>query len=97
MLLIAGLVASVAMSWTGLVVFLAVLTVAFAQVDKTREDRAMGSAVVQAVVDLIREHCIYPDDRLFLRRLAYVESRDGMDPKTFRPGYFGGIWQVPFG
>ena len=26
--------------------------------------------------------------------MAYVESRDGTDPDTFREGYNGGIWQV---
>ena len=26
--------------------------------------------------------------------MAYVESRDGTDPGTFREGYNGGIWQV---
>lgn len=38
--------------------------------------------------------CLFNNDRLFLRRLAYVESRDGTDPKTYRQGYDGGIWQV---
>lgn len=38
--------------------------------------------------------CIFSEDRLFLRRLAYVESRDGTDAKTYRAGYNGGIWQV---
>lgn len=53
-----------------------------------------GPAVVEATVNVIRESCIFEDDKLFLRRLAYVESRDGTDPKTYRPGYDGGIWQV---
>ena len=30
----------------------------------------------------------------FLRRVAYVETKFGMDEDTFRDGYHGGIWQV---
>ncbi|XP_061188684.1 uncharacterized protein LOC133196851 [Saccostrea echinata] len=62
--------------------------------DRTRTDRAVGPEIVQAVVDIIRENCIYPNDRVFLRRLAYVQSQDGLDIRTFRPDFFGGIWQV---
>ena len=29
-----------------------------------------------------------------MRRLAYVESRDGLDTDTYREDYHGGIWQV---
>ena len=36
----------------------------------------------------------FSEDKLFLRRLAYVESSDGSNPDTFRSGYHGGIWQV---
>ena len=38
--------------------------------------------------------CIFSEDRLFLRRLAYVVSRDGTGTATYRPGFNGGIWQV---
>ena len=30
----------------------------------------------------------------FLKRIALVESNFGEHPDTFRPRYFGGIWQV---
>lgn len=63
-------------------------------VDKTLLPNAHGPDVVEAVVNIIRESCLFADDRRFLRRLAYVESRDGSAPKTFRAGYYGGIWQV---
>ncbi|PVD27455.1 hypothetical protein C0Q70_12615 [Pomacea canaliculata] len=64
-------------------------------VDKTREANQGGADVVDAVVDVIRSNCIFSEDRLFLRRLAYVESRDGSPLiHTYRPGYDGGIWQV---
>ena len=62
--------------------------------DATLEKFAKGSAVVIAVCQLIENSCIFPDDKLFCRRLAYVESLDGNDPDTFRPQYNGGIWQV---
>ncbi len=63
-------------------------------VDRTRQPEAAGTDVVFTTVLLIRDSLIFPIDNRFLRRLAYVESRDGVDIATFRPGYFGGIWQV---
>lgn len=62
--------------------------------DLTRQPKATGPEVVEAVVNIIRESCLFADDRRFLRRLAYVESQDGTSPSTFRNGYYGGIWQV---
>ncbi len=71
------------------------LGVALAQLqDQTRVSGAHGSEIVEAVVNTIRKSCVFPDDKLFLRRLAYVETHDGNDPKTYRSGYNGGIWQV---
>lgn len=64
-------------------------------VDQTRQPGALGASVVESVVSLIRESCLFADDKRFLRRLAYVQSRDGTDPKTYgRSNYHGGIWQV---
>ncbi|GFS08872.1 collagen alpha-1(XIV) chain [Elysia marginata] len=57
-------------------------------------DFAKGTEVVEAVLALLRDSCLYSDDANFLRNLAYVESRDGEASTTFRPGYTGGIWQV---
>ena len=62
--------------------------------DMTLEPGALGSPVVETAVDRLRAACIFSSDKLFLRRLAYVETSDGHDPKTYRPGYHGGIWQV---
>lgn len=62
--------------------------------DQTRQPGAIGSEVVDAVVNLIRESCLFADDKRFLVRLAYVQSHNGYDAKTFRDGYHGGIWQV---
>ncbi|XP_050390695.1 uncharacterized protein LOC126809880 [Patella vulgata] len=64
------------------------------QQDLTIQDKSKGEPVVQAVVDAIRSHCIFASDRLFLRRLALVQSNDGEDSKTYRDGYHGGIWQI---
>ncbi|XP_046370365.2 uncharacterized protein LOC124144821 [Haliotis rufescens] len=56
---------------------------------------AYGPDVVTTVVDIIRSNCILPGDKLFLRRLAYVETKDGSMPKTYSdPNNSGGIWQV---
>ena len=50
---------------------------------------AVGSEVVKACVKKIAESKILPDDNGFLRRIAYVMSKDGTDMKSD-----GGIWQV---
>ncbi|KAK3599229.1 hypothetical protein CHS0354_012837, partial [Potamilus streckersoni] len=49
--------------------------------------------VVETVATLIRETCIV-DDHLFLRRMAAIETQNGLDPATYRPGYNGGIWNA---
>ena len=63
-------------------------------IDLTRIPEAYGTNVVSATVALIQRSGIFPCDNRIIRRLAYVESRDGEDPETFRSGYNGGIWQV---
>lgn len=62
-------------------------------VDKTIENEASGSTVVEAVVNLLRARCTVSDDNFFLRRMAYAASRDGEKSDTFRKGFDGGIWQ----
>ena len=62
--------------------------------DQTRIPRSNGSSVVQATVALIRGSGIFPNDHQLLRRIAWVESKDGNHPDTYRQGYHGGIWQV---
>ncbi len=64
------------------------------QVDLTKEREQTGSAVVFATISRITESNVFPDDNRLLRRVAFVESRDGLDPSTYREGYCGGIWQV---
>ena len=63
-----------------------------AAVDLTVTEKATGSAVVNAVVDIISQSCVFDNDRLMLRRIAYAETRDGTASYTFTNG--GGIWQV---
>lgn len=62
--------------------------------DLTRTPESSGTPVVLATVGLIRESGIFSDDRQLLRRIAWVESRDGTDSQTYRQGFHGGIWQV---
>lgn len=59
-------------------------------VDLTVTSGATGSAVVQAVVDMVSQSCVFKSDRLMLRRIAYAETKDGADSFT----HGGGIWQV---
>ena len=61
-------------------------------VDLTLKVNATGSVVVDAVVDLITQSCLFISDRLMLRRIAYAETTDGAADFTFTQG--GGIWQV---
>nr|KAG5712505.1 hypothetical protein BaRGS_011479 [Batillaria attramentaria] len=63
-------------------------------VDMTIVEEAKGAQVVESVVARIKARCIFSNDRLFLRRVAYVVSRDGTDPATYRQNFHGGIWQV---
>jgi len=86
--------------WLALVVLMALSDVTSnsaadrVPVDVTRQAGAAGANVVDTVIGLIEALCIFPDDKLFTRRLAYVESSDGTADKTYRTGYDGGIWQV---
>ncbi|ESP05036.1 hypothetical protein LOTGIDRAFT_230072 [Lottia gigantea] len=63
--------------------------------DLTQQPFAHGSEVVEAVVDLIRENCIFPEENRFLRRWAYVKTRDGTLPSA--SGVHGGIWKITKG
>ena len=54
------------------------------------EDYACGSDVVEAVITILKTHCdIFCHDHQFLRRLAFVETRDGKDNIIVENG---GIW-----
>lgn len=62
--------------------------------DETIRPGASGPDVVRAVVGRIEASNIFPPDNQFMRRIAYVESKDGTHRLTYRRGYHGGIWQV---
>ena len=75
----------------------ALVTMTSCQVnDETLKAYAKGHDVVEAVLDRLSMLCVFPDDKLLMRRIAYIESADGASPETFRQGYYGGIWQVCF-
>ena len=77
------------------VLFAAVtLALTLAQHDDTLTPEANGHEVVESTIMRIESACIFPDDKLLMRRMAYVESSDGEHPDTFRDGYHGGIWQA---
>ncbi|XP_025113984.1 uncharacterized protein LOC112576009 [Pomacea canaliculata] len=76
-----------------IVVTWAALTMAQVE-DLTKQEGGKGPAVVEAVVRLIRQSCVFPNDHLLLRRFAFVETDDGLDPNTYRAGFNGGIWAV---
>ena len=61
-------------------------------VDMTVSEDATGSAVVDAVVDKITQSCVFGNDRLMLRRIAYAETEDGTAAGVNLAR--GGIWQV---
>ncbi len=58
------------------------------------EEGASGTDVTIATIEYIQNLQIFPEDNRLLRRIAYIESRDGTASDTFRDNYFGGIWQV---
>ena len=72
-------------------------SIAYAQdgADLTTEPEVRGSLVVETVVDRIERSAIFKNDFGYIRRIAWVETRDGLNRTfTFRPGYHGGLWQV---
>ncbi|KAL8562359.1 hypothetical protein ACOMHN_066073 [Nucella lapillus] len=62
--------------------------------DATRQPGTAGPQVVEAVINLIRESCVFPNNRLLLRRFAFMVTNDGQNAGTYRPGFDGGIWAV---
>ena len=62
--------------------------------DLTRVPKANGAGVVHAATAIIQSSGIFENDHGLLRRIAYVQSKDGTDDDTFGPESFGGIWQL---
>lgn len=63
-------------------------------VDRTIRPGEAGTDVVMATIEQLEQLNVFPDTNRLLRRIAYAESRDGVDIATYRSGYDGGIWQV---
>lgn len=85
------------MTWSRniVVLYFACLALVLGQkVDLTRTNDVSGTEVVNAVVEILRRTCLFPDSLLYLRRVAYVDSHDGKDADTYSTGYNGGIWHV---
>ena len=76
-----------------LAVTLAIISTTTA-VDLTREPGTNGRDVVQACIAVITQPGIFSEDQQLLRRIAYVETRDGLDPDTYACNNDGGIWQL---
>lgn len=78
----------------GLLAVSVLLESADSQLDLTLAINESGIAVVLATISRVNQSAVFSDDNRLLRRVAFVESQDGLDPDTFRAGYNGGIWQV---
>ena len=63
-------------------------------IDDIMEVNANGSAVVLFTIARIQLSGAFGSDNEMLRRIAFVQTRDGSHPDTFREGYNGGIWDV---
>lgn len=77
-----------------LLLSIVVLIVEISGKDLTRLKGSSGKDVVDATIDQIKDSCIFQNDYLFLRRLAFVNSKFGTDGSTYRSGFDGGIWQI---
>ncbi|XP_065920908.1 uncharacterized protein [Dysidea avara] len=64
------------------------------KVDLAKKPEQTGTQVIETVVDRIGRSSIFGNDFGYIRRICWVETKDGTDEKTFRPGYHGGLWQV---
>ena len=64
------------------------------EADSPYTPKGKGGDVVADVVEMINSLGIFPNDHKFLCRVAWVESKYGVAPGTYRPFYYGGIWQV---
>ena len=62
--------------------------------DVTLISENKGSDVALACVHKITQSGVFGSDNSLLRRLAFVESRDGMDADTYQDGFHGGMWQL---
>ena len=67
------------------------------ETNETKVPGAAGPKVVETVVTTIESAKIFSENHNmpgYVRRIAWVESKDGLDNATYRDSYHGGIWQV---
>ncbi|CAF1093194.1 unnamed protein product [Didymodactylos carnosus] len=60
--------------------------------DHTLTPKKVGTDVVEAVVDKIQSACFFDDDKGFLRRLALVDTNDGLNVSSSEPAT--GPWRI---
>ena len=78
-----------------LIIILLNICLTYGKTDKTLEKKATGNDVVDAVIQKIKDLGVFHDDNGIMRRIAYVESKFGIDPDTFTTD--GGIWRIDAG
>jgi len=81
-------------SFTIFLGLLVLVNLASGSTDLTIVAGTIGEAVVDSTINKIKDSCVFQNDYLFLKRLAYVNSKYGASADTYRSGYDGGIWQV---
>ena len=62
-------------------------------VDLTLVPKANRTVVVQACIAKVTHAAIFTNDNQLLRRIAYVETNDGLDDDTYTTNNDGEIWQ----
>ena len=81
-------------------IIIGILTVSIydphSEVNLTMEPETTGTDVVKAVVSQIKASSFFENDYSYdyVRRIAWVESEDGLRNETYRKDYHGGLWQV---
>ena len=63
---------------------LVALRLSSTQLDLTVVPGTSGTAVTTAAIDRMLIFGVFPSDNRLLRRVAYVETRDGVDVNTYR-------------
>ena len=55
-----------------------------------------GPLVSEMVISQIKSKSFFENIHMYdyIRRIAWVESRDGLDNTTYKADYYGGLWKV---
>ena len=82
---------------TGIIISTIYVENPYNEVNLTMKPGESGPEVAETVVTIIESAEIFSDNRNihpYVRRIAWIESKDGLDNGTYRKDYHGGIWQV---